>query len=130
MNVDAIVSPVDGEMLVKKGKKMNPIYCFLFNDVTGEIRRLDIPTYNVRTNQYTGRKCYSFPNCISKDGKTYYVTDEKFDRFTNNKVFSFNGSYNDAYRVVRNTLTTKGARAHREYKRCEYLLSLLKEIDE
>ncbi len=126
MSADVIVSPVDGEMLVKKGKKMNPIYCYILNDITGELTRLKICEYRVKENVYTSRKIYTFANCISRNGKNYQVTSDKFDRFANNKVFSFNDNYRDIYNIIRNTLTTRGDKAHRDYRRCEYLLGLLK----
>lgn len=82
-----------------------PLYCFKVNPETGQITKITIPRYNIKKpSHYTSRLIYVFGNCISNDGKTYRITSDKLDRFVGNKLFTFNGSSDDAYKFILETI--------------------------
>ncbi len=103
---------------------MDSIFCFKFNDITGELIRIEVPEYRISENYNTGKKKYSFANTITKDGSNYVVTEDKFDRFVNNKVFLYEDNVVKAYDIMEESLKTDIDRLEREKKRKKALLNL------
>ena len=103
---------------------MDSIFCFKFNDITGKVTRIEISEYRIQVNASTGKKTYLFANTITQEGSNYRVSEDKFDRFVSNKVFSFDDSYSHAYKIMKDDLEEAIGRLEREYKRKQSLLAL------
>lgn len=104
---------------------MDILYCFKFDDITGEITSIAITEYKLKFNQYTGRKTYSWDTPrINKADTHFTVHEEKLDRFVNNKVFTFDANFEHACRIIENTLKADIDRFEKQARRKQALLNI------
>lgn len=101
------------------------LYCFKFNDITGEITRIEITNYNTRHNKYTGKCTYTWEKPrINKFDSKYSVSEEKIDRFVSNKVFTFRDDYEYVCGIIENTLLSDAEKLDAQLKRKQALFGL------
>lgn len=101
------------------------LYCFKFNDITGEITKIEIPVFYTRFNKYTGRCTYIWEKPrINKFDSRYSVPDEKIDRFVSNKVFTFKDDYDYVCGIIENTLLSDAEKLDAQLKRKQELFGL------
>ena len=106
---------------------MDTLYCFKVNPEDGEIKKITIPEYTVKNNSpYTSRKTYTFNNNINSEGKFYYLSSEKIDRYVSNKLFTFDSSMIDAVTEIINTLETKSEKLRDDLRKNESILAMVK----
>lgn len=90
-------------------------YCFRLNKETGEITRLEIKDY--KFDAWKGypvrRRCYMF----KVNSNRYCAYEDEFDRFKNDRVYSFNGSMEHAVQIIYKHLEEKRNAAEKEYKK-------------
>lgn len=104
---------------------MNPLYCFKFDDITGEVEQVEITEYAVGYT-YSGKKVFYFEsNDIVKNQKRYTVEEKKFDRFVNGKIYTFNGDRKAAIDLMLKTMKDKTKYHGREMRRWNKLYVLL-----
>lgn len=102
------------------------LYCFKFDDVTGEIIRIVLDDYRVRQVNSFGKKVYVFKsNEICKGVYHYSVTSDKLDRFVSNKVFTFVDDLDRVKKIMNDTLKENIAERKRALDRQIYLLNKL-----
>lgn len=106
---------------------MEPLYCFKFNDETGEITKIEIPKYRTDYNKYTKKNTYvwSEPR-INVSDSHFSVSDDKIDRFVTNKVFTFNTDYEHACEIIRNTLIEDAEKLEKQMRRKLELLNIFR----
>ena len=98
---------------------MEILYCFKYNKRNGKLTKIEIPEYKIVTNKYTDIKTYCFEKPrINKYDRNYRVSEEKIDRFTNDKVFTFNPNVENVKQIICSTLEEKRDKAYSEY--CKY----------
>ena len=104
---------------------MKPLYCFKFDDITGEVTQIQIPKYAVGY-AYVRKKVYHF-ECseIVKNQKQFTVEEKKFDRFVNGKIYTFNGDRKAAIDLMLKTMKDKKKYHDREMRRWNKLYVLL-----
>ena len=84
---------------------MDTLYCFKFDDTTGEITKIEITEYKRIIDTYTGRVHYRWNTPrINKADTHFSVTSDKMDRFVTNKVFTFKNDYDYVCGVIMRTL--------------------------
>lgn len=105
---------------------MKPLYCFKFNDITGEVTKVVIPEYKeIAINNY-GKIGYKFiSNEINKGSVHYLIENGKLDRFVSNKIFTFHDDSRKACEIMAKTLKEKSDEYRRYSDRCTSLLSIL-----
>ena len=107
----------------KKEKEMENLYCFKFDDITGEITKIVIKDYKIKKiNNYNriGYKFYSKE--INKSANYYFVENSKLDRFVSNKIYTFKDDIDMVRRTIRKTLEEKTEEYYRLYTRSNSLL--------
>lgn len=102
---------------------MENLYCFRVDEITGEIIKYEIPSdkYIFIEHKFNipNRGIYKFDgSLIDSVERRYSVTEQKIDRFTNNKVFTHNPSIEDAKKFMLDTLEEKIKDAERVVKHC------------
>ena len=101
------------------------LYCFKFNDITGEITRIEITNYNTRYNSYTGKCTYTWGTPrINKCDSKFSVSEDKLDRFVSNKVFTFKDDYEYVCGIIENTLLSDAEKLDAQLKRKQALFGL------
>ena len=96
---------------------MNTLYCFKLND-DFTITRIDITAYKEIKNPYSRRVIYSWDKPkINKSESHFSVTSDKLDRFTCNKVFTFNDNLDRVVEIINNQLNNNAKKAYHEYLR-------------
>lgn len=104
---------------------MEPLYCFKFNDITGEITRIEIPEYRRIVNTYSGIVSYRWDNPrINKSDTHFSVDSTKIDRFVSYKVFTFNDDYDYACKVIQETLLKDADMLEKQLSRKYELLNI------
>ncbi len=95
--------------------KDRQLYCFKYNEETGEITRIEIPEYTLETHYWTGKKTYCFDKPkINKSYSHETIAEGKLDRYVTGKVFTFNPNIQYAKRIILETLTAKYYKAEAE----------------
>ena len=93
-----------------------PLYCFKYNEETGEIIRIEIPEYTLETHYFTGKKTYCFDKTkINKSYSHESIAEGKLDRYVSSKVYTFNGDIQNAKRIILDTLIQKRDKSALEY---------------
>lgn len=104
---------------------MEKLYCFKFDDITGEITRVVISDYSIKKINNYNRYGYKFCSKeINKSLSHYFVENSKLDRFASNKVFTFHDDIVRVKEIIRNTLKEKSDNYYRMYARNNYLLEI------
>ena len=92
--------------------KHETLYCFKLNKETGVIKKIEINDYE--SGKWSDKKqWYRF----RLDSVVYYAYSHDFDRFKNDRVYSFNDSFDDAVRIIYNTIMGKRDYEYTQYKR-------------
>lgn len=108
--------------------KMEILYCFKYDKENGKLTKIEIPEYGTSTNRFTERKTYYFNKPrINKSSSLYQVTEEKIDRFVNNKVFTFNPDVENVKQIIYSTLVDKMNNAHDEYIKYGEMVDIIRE---
>lgn len=85
-----------------------PLYCFKYDEETGEIIRIEIPEYRTSVNRFTDRKTYYFDKPkINKSDNYYQVPEAKLDRYVSGKVYTFEDSEQYAKSIILETIIRK-----------------------
>lgn len=85
-----------------------PLYCFKYNEETGEITKIEILVYTLETHYWTGKKTYCFDKPkINKSYTHEVIAEGKLDRYVSGKVFTFNPNLQYVKRIILETLTAK-----------------------
>ena len=96
---------------------MNTLYCFKLND-DFTITKIEITDYKRVENPYSGRIIYSWDSPrINKSDSHFSTTSDKLDRFTCNKVFTFNDSLENALDIMQRQMRWDAHKAHGECNR-------------
>ena len=103
---------------------MKTLYCFKFDDITGDVTRIAIHEYKeMDLNKSHGYKFHS--DEITVGETCYFVELNKLDRFCHKKVFTFHEDYQFARKIIENTLLETMKNAERKARRCSYLVNKL-----
>lgn len=69
---------------------MGTLYCYRYNEETGELKKYVIEDYETIENKYTGNKTYKFRKRLgTKTLTTTYLHENQLNRYVWNKVFMF-----------------------------------------
>lgn len=94
---------------------MKPLYYFKLNAETGELTRKEIKEYEEKNSTnytYGNRHYYRWKNVCYM-----YCYDNDLDRFKHNHLYSFNGDYDRAYKIVHDALFEKVDEATKTYNK-------------
>ena len=104
---------------------MDTLYCFKFNDETGEITKIEITEYRRTVDTYTGRVHYRWDTPrINKSDSHFSVTSDKMDRFVTNKVFTLKNDYQYASQIIADTICKDINDLEKQLRRKKELLSV------
>lgn len=101
------------------------LYCFKFDDITGEIQRVVIDSYSTRQLNSWGKILYSFKVKDIAGGSKTSVVNEKFDRFVSNKVYTFIDDKDRAKKIINDKLKKNIDEYQHYLSRQIYLLNKL-----
>lgn len=111
---------------------MDKFYCFKHEPSTGEITRFDITDYKIEQCRWDKRSmdfvCF-VDNFGTKADYRYTIAMDKLDRYSREKVFTFNGSYNHARDIIKDSIGKDLIRTKRKYKQLERALKKLEEVE-
>lgn len=96
---------------------MEPLYCFKYEEDTGNITKIVIPEYGISVNRFTDRKTYHFNKPQNKSDRYFQVPEAKLDRYVSGKVYTFNGDTQNAKRIILEELTGKQLQAYTDLLR-------------
>lgn len=103
-----------------------PLYCFKVNPDTGEITTFTITEYQERTNIYNDLVSYRWVTPRINTTDRFFVTyNGKLDKFTGNKVYSFNPDKQHAVGIMKATLEKKIEEYQKTEKRWQDILHRL-----
>ena len=94
---------------------MKPLYYFRLNQDTGELTRTEITDYeekNTTNYTYGSRHYYRWKNIVYM-----YCYDNDLNKFKHNHLYSFDGDFVRAYKIVQDALLEKMEDAERKYRK-------------
>lgn len=98
------------------------LYCFKLNKETGEIRKIEITNY--ASGMWNNKKqWYRF----RLESVIYYAYSQDFDRFKNDRVYSFDGDFDRAVEIIRSTLIERKEKEYAVYEKHKNVLDTLNE---
>ena len=104
----------------------NTLYCFEFNEDTGEISKEEITEYKVshpyNLPAFSHIKQYRF----KYKGRNITIKDDKLDKFLNWKVYTFNDSLENVKSIIYDTIYNKKVEFEKQYNRYTELLEIVK----
>ena len=104
----------------------NTLYCFEFNEDTGELSKEEITEYKVShpysLPAFSNIKQYRF----KYKGRNIIIRDDKLDKFLNWKVYTFNDSLENVKSIIYDTIYNKRAEYEKQYNRYTKLLEIIK----
>ena len=95
-----------------------PLYCFKYNEETGEIVKIEIPEYTLETHYWTGKKTYCFDKPkINKSYNHESIAESKIDRYVSGKVYTFNDDIQMVKSIIFAELESRQLKAYAEYRK-------------
>lgn len=88
---------------------MNPLYCFRLHKDTGEIEKREITEYSKR--MWDNRREYFK---YQRKGNIYFAYREDFDRYKNDRVYSFDDDAEKAKEIILRALEVKCVKAQND----------------
>lgn len=101
------------------------LYCFKFDDDTGEIQRIVIDDYAIRKVNNFGKVVYSFRVNELSNGTRVSVVNDKLDRFVSHKIYTFTDDMDRARKIINDTLKKNIAEYQQYLSRQVYMLNKL-----
>ena len=88
------------------------LYCFKLNKETGEIRKIEITNY--ASGMWNNKKQWFR---FRLESVVYYAYSQDFDRFKNDRMYSFSGNMQHAVGIIYQTLMEKRDKEYKDYKK-------------
>ena len=98
------------------------LYCFKLNKETGEVKRIEINNY--ASGMWNNKKQWFR---FRSESVIYYAYSQDFDRFKNDRVYSFNDDMNHAIEIMYQTLMEKSEKEYRDYQKHHNLMCEISE---
>lgn len=99
---------------------MKTLYCYRYNEETGELKKYVIEDYEIIENKYTGNKTYKFRKRLGTITlTTTYLHENQLNRYTWNKVFMFEDNKEKAEKIIENELYRRKRKLERDVEKAQ-----------